>query len=341
MMDEACSYFHPERRAEPEVEGFGAKMKQLSFGELTDQMMNLYRESKYADALQVVEQNADRFPEHSARTTFWKMCLLSLCGRSNDVMSVFQKGLDAGLWWAESQFRDTDLDAVRDLPQFKRLAAISQEKYQEVRTHIERDQTVLLPEASASDLYPLLIALHGGAGNKDSNLEYWKIAPQKGWLVLSPQSTQPLYSGSFSWIEPEQALADLNFYVEQILKDYPIDQQRVVIAGFSQGSGMAIYAALSGKLKVRGFIGIGTYWADPESLDPLAQLARQTKPISGYFIVGEKDQTLNKTREIQRVLDENNIQFEEEVHPDLAHEFPADFESSFDKAIDFIFKEHE
>jgi predicted esterase len=28
------------------------------------------------------------------------------------------------------------------------------------------------------------------------------------------------------------------------LKDHPIDQQRVVIAGFSQGGGMAIYAAL-------------------------------------------------------------------------------------------------
>jgi predicted esterase len=316
-------------------------MKQLSFDELTDQMMNLYRESKYADALQIVEQNADRFPEHLARTTFWKMCLLSLCGRSKDVMSVFQKGLDAGLWWAGSQFRDTDLDAVRDLPEFKRLAAISQEKYEEVRTHIERDQTILLPQSSASGLYPLLIALHGGAGNKDSNLEYWKIACQKGWLVLSPQSTQPLYSGSYSWIEPEQALADLHFYVEQTLKDHTIDQQRVVIAGFSQGSGMAIYAALSGKLNIRGFIGIGTYWADPESLGPLAQLARQTKAIRGYFIVGEKDQTLNKTREIQKVLSENNIQFDEEFHPDLAHEFPADFESSFDEAINFIFTEQE
>ena len=311
----------------------------LSFDELTDQMMKLYRESKYADALKIVEQNADRFPDQSARTTFWKMCLLSLCGRSNDVISVFQKGLDAGLWWADSQFRDTDLNAVRDLPEFKRLAAVSQEKYEEARTHIERDQTVLLPKVSAYSLYPLLIALHGGAGNKDSNLEYWEIARQKGWLVLSPQSTQPLYSGSYSWIEPEQALADLHFCVEQISKDHPIDQQYVVIAGFSQGSGMAIYAALSGMLKVRGFISIATYWADPESLTPLAQSASQTKAIRGYFVVGEKDQTLNKTRGIQKVLDENNIQFGEEVHPDLGHEFPSDFERSFDKAIDYIFME--
>ena len=70
MMDEACFYFYPERRAEPEIEVFGDKMKQLSFDELTDQMMNLYRESKYADALKIVEQNADRFPEHLAPQPF-------------------------------------------------------------------------------------------------------------------------------------------------------------------------------------------------------------------------------------------------------------------------------
>lgn len=322
----------------PEVEGFGDKMNQLSFDELTDQMMNLYRESKYADALQIVEQNADRFPEHSARTTFWKMCLLSLCGRSNDVISVFQKGLDAGLWWAESQFRDTDLDAVRDLPEFKRLAAVSQEKYEEARTHIERDQTILLPEASVSGWYPLLIALHGGASHKDSNLGYWEIARQKGWLVLSPQSTQPLYSGSYSWIEPESAVTDLHAYVEQIFKDHPIDRQRMVIAGFSQGGGMAIYTALSGRLKVRGFIGIGTYWADPESLVPLAKL---TSSVRGYFVVGEKDNTLDRTIAIQNILKENKVPFAEEVHPGLGHEFPADFGSAFDKAIDFIFMEQE
>ena len=313
-------------------------MKQLSFDELADQMTNLYRVGNYSDALQIVEQNADRFPEHSARTTFWKMCLLSLCGRPDDVISVFRQGLDAGLWWAESQFRDTDLDAVRDLPEFKRLAAISQEKYEEARKQVKRDQAILLPDTSVSGKYPLLIALHGGAGTKDSNLKYWEAARQKVWLVLSPQSTQPLYSGSYSWIDPEQALEDLQFYVDLISKDYPIDQQRMIIAGFSQGSGMAIYAALSEKMDAHGFLAIATYWADPGALIPLA---KQAKSVRGYFVTGEKDPTLEKIREIQTILKENNIPIGGEVHPDLGHDFPPDFGTSFDKAIDFIFKEHE
>jgi hypothetical protein len=63
--------------------------------------------------------------------------------------------------------------------------------------------------------------------------------------------------------------------------------------------------------------------------------------LRGYFITGEKDYLLENAREIQNILKEGNIQFAEEVHSDLGHEFPPDFEKSFDKAIDFIFKEQE
>ncbi len=44
---------------------------------------------------------------------------------------------------------------------------------------------------------------------------------------------------------------------------------------------------------------------------------------------------------IQKIMKENNIPFTEELHTDLGHEFPPNFEKTFDKAIDFIFKEQE
>lgn len=313
-------------------------MEQTTFRELTDKMVLLYTERKYADALQLLEQHADRFPEQSARTTFWTMCLLSLNGRSEEVISVFQKGLDAGLWWAGNQFMDSDLDAVRDLPEFKRLASVSQEKYEEARTHIARDQAILLPEGPASGIYPLLIALHGRNGNKDAHLEFWEAARQRGWLVVSPQSTQPLFDGAYCWDDPAMGIADVLFSYEQISQKYQIDPKRMIIAGFSQGSGMAIYTALSGKVEARGFIGVASFWDKPGSLVPKTDHA---KSVRGYFIVGEKDHTLENAQEVRKVLTENSIQFAEEVHPDLGHEFPADFGSSFDKAIDFIFKEQE
>jgi predicted esterase len=313
-------------------------MEQMTFRELTDKVASLYTERKYADALQLLDQNANQFPAQASRTTFWKMCLLSLSGRSDDVLAVFQKGLDVGLWWAEGQFVDSDLDVVRDLPEFKRLVAVSQERYEEARAHIPRDQAILLPEAPASEMYPLLIALHGRISNKDAHLEFWEAARQRGWLVVSPQSTQPLFEGAYCWDDPAQGMADVLFSYEKISQQYQIDPQRMLIAGFSQGSGMAISTALSGKVNIRGFIGVASFWDKPASLLPQTDGARA---VRGYFVMGEKDHTLENAKEVKNVLKENGISFAEELHPDLGHEFPADFGTSFDKAIKFIFKERE
>jgi hypothetical protein len=50
---------------------------------------------------------------------------------------------------------------------------------------------------------------------------------------------------------------------------------------------------------------------------------------------------LQSTREIQKILRDNNVLFEEEAYPDLGHEWPPDLEKTFDTAIDYIFKERE
>jgi predicted esterase len=312
-------------------------MDKDAFQELADELMRFYNQHDYVGALALVEEKASLFPEQVARTTFWRMCLLSLCNRPDEGLSVFRHGLDTGLWWVESQFRDPDLDAVRGLPEFRELVAESNRKCMEARKHIEPDRTLLVPEDTSRE-WPLLIALHGRNGHKDSNLEYWEVARQRGWLVLSPQSRQAIYPGAYCWDDNEQGLGDILFHTEEIMKAYGVDRMRIVTAGFSQGSGMAIYAALSRKVGVRGFIGVGTFIAEPDSLIPLA---RQAQSVRGYFITGEKDHSLEKARAIQKILKENHIRFGEEVFPELGHEFPSNFEKPFEQAIDFIFKEHE
>lgn len=310
-------------------------MEQMTFNQLTEKMIALYREGKFDEAYELLEQNRTSFPEQAARLTYWRMCVLSLGNHPDEALSVFREGLDAGLWWSPDLFVDPDLNAIRELPEFQRLVGVSKEQYEEGRTRIDRDYTTLLPETPASGTYPLLMTLHGRNGNKDSDLAQWEAARQRGWLVLACQSTQPVFPGAYHWDDPAQGMADLHFYYEQAVQKHEIDMKRIVIAGFSQGSGMAIYTARKGDLPVRGFIGLGTWWAEPN------ELRDGRKDLRGYFVVGQQDHTLERAREIQAVLREEDVEFAEEVHADLGHQFSTDFAASFEKAIDFIFKEQE
>ena len=307
-----------------------------SFEHLRQKLMRLYEAGDYSEAFNLVDTNVSAFPEQSARITFWKMCLLSLDGRLDEALSTFRHGLDDGMWWAGSQFIDTDLDPLRDLPEFKELMTKSIKRWEQERTHIQRDRTLLMPDAFQSKAHPLLVALHGRYGNKDADLEHWGRANQLDWAVLSPQSTQPLFPNSYCWDDPEQGLLDILFHLEEVLETYPIDRQRILIGGFSQGSGMAIYAALSERIPVQGFVTCATWWPNVESL---AALAMHAKKVRGYFVVGGKDNTLERTREIQSMLKEHNVPFIQEVHSDLGHEFPTNFECSLSRALEFIYKE--
>ncbi len=307
-----------------------------SFEQMRVELMSLYEAARYTAGYELVEREKGKFPEQAARTTFWKMCLLSLDGRLGEALSTFRQGLEDGMWWHESQFNDSDLDPLRDLPEFKELVARSVQAWELERKKIERDHLLLLPEPPVSSPHPLMIVLHGRHGDKETNMEHWEVARWLGWAVLSAQSTQPLYHGAYHWDDPGMGLQDILFYLEHTLKTNPIDRDRITIGGFSQGGGMAVYAALSGNLPVRGFIAGATWWPDVESLAALASHARN---LRGYFICGEKDYTLDRAREIQTVLQQHRIPFTEEFHPDLGHEFPTNFETSLKSALEFIFKE--
>ena len=306
-----------------------------SFNKLRNDMMNLYEAGDYTAARELVQANEQNFSEMSARITFWKICLFSLEGHLDEALSTFRSGLNDGLWWAESQFNDTDLDPLRGVPEFKKLVVESVQRWERERTQIKPEHVLILPDGSHSDAYPLLITLHGRNGNKESNLEYWEVASRAGWAILSPQSTQPLFPGSYCWDDPLTGFQDILFHLGNTLNAYKIDRERIIIGGFSQGSGMAICTALHPEASISGFIGVGTWWAD---LDMIKTLAVPSISLRCYFISGQKDYSLERSREIQSTLRENYIICEEEIHTGLGHEFPTDFEKSFSQAIKFIFE---
>ncbi len=90
--------------------------------------------------------------------------------------------------------------------------------------------------------HPTLIMIHGLDGNEDVTWIFARSAAPD-WLILSPRAPVPT-PGGFSWYQASPlsfsaGLESLERFIDGALRTYPIDPERVVLLGFSQGTVMS------------------------------------------------------------------------------------------------------
>ena len=118
--------------------------------------------------------------------------------------------------------------------------------------------------------------------------------------------------------------------------EYPIDPQRVVLAGFSQGGGLAAWLALSSTIKVRGLILVGPFLPDVKDLIPLME-AHPPQGLRAFLVAGQRDQyCLGVAQRLATLLPQHGIVCELDVYPDLEHNFPSEFESKLPYALEYV-----
>jgi predicted esterase len=299
--------------------------------------MQAYYADDFEAALEIAENASADFPEKAEHTLIWQISLLSKLERTAESLQLLAASLEEGFWWPKDFFEDEDLDAVRELPEFQGLVEASHgRQLLAMEKEASPQRFVVEPVNGSEKPYPVLLTLHGRGHNGQDELDFWQETSQLGWLVVSLQSSQIFTMTGYSWDDLEKAEGEVLEHFEAICQEYEIDRQRVVLGGYSQGSGMAIYLSFHEKIAAAGFIGIGT-WA-PE-VEPIAERALQNKSTRGYFIVGEKDHTLERADEICAVLTEAGLELGEERYPDLGHEFPPDYKKSLRQALEFIIEE--
>ncbi len=86
---------------------------------------------------------------------------------------------------------------------------------------------------------PLVLAFHGKGGNgqeMEQATQFNQLADQKGFIVAYPDSIGGHWDARRS-TQPETAndVGFISTLIDQLAKEYPIDRQRVYIAGFSNG----------------------------------------------------------------------------------------------------------
>lgn len=152
--------------------------------------------------------------------------------------------------------------------------------------------TISIPEGATGSL-PAILVLHGMGGD-ETNLPPLLTSFRSTHIILSVRGPLP-HGNGFAYFFPKSygnpdrttfdpAVATLTAFITKALKRYPIDPERLTIAGFSQGAIMGMTLSLVADLPIKGVIALSGY---------IPSFIKEAAPASvktGYFVSqGERD----------------------------------------------------
>lgn len=306
-------------------------MSETKFVELQKELFSLFELGKYNEIHALIERAQVEFPERLNKTIFWRACVYSRQGNEENAIAVLKEGLKKGIWWNPlTLIRDQDLNNLQNIEEFKMIVNECKEIL-ENHKYISHPQLFTYGnEKSNTGLF----SLHWRGSNVKDFAPYWfDNGLLDDFLFAFPQSSQVFGYNAYCWDNQNIAVEEISASFSDFKEKYNTDQD--IIAGASQGGKLAIEFSLNGNiLGTKGFIAVIPAIQDVASLVSL--LMGNGNKIKGCIITGDKDPFYNKTVELVKLFEENNVQCKLMVKEDLGHFFPADFTDLLREAIEFI-----
>ncbi|MHA2074635.1 MAG: hypothetical protein ACW97X_08460, partial [Candidatus Hodarchaeales archaeon] len=221
------------------------------------QMMECEENGLYDKGLKLAIDSIDRFPENPTMTYSWMALFYVLLGKNKKSLQTLAEGLTKGAMWSPP-FLEEGFQGLKDHPRFLEILELTRKRFSHNKDPDQAELLVRTPKSySTSKKYPLLLVFHGRFDCNASNDIHWRnIIEQKEIILALLQSSQMQSGNHFVWDEENKAFEDLRRAFAILVRKYPIDTSKIVLAGVSQGSELALVALFSGFVAAATFISV-------------------------------------------------------------------------------------
>jgi predicted esterase len=253
-------------------------------------------------------------------------------GDLDKAMAALEEGHRRGVFFGIWVF---DGDAWEPLKKHERYAAFQKENAARVEAAQKKAKLivdVVTPEGyDPSKKYPLFIALHGG-GETMAQLKPEWVSPRlrKEFLTAYLQSTQVAGMNGFHWQDEAVTKRDVETAYRQVLAQYPVDLDRVLIGGFSSGGFGSMVIAFSDVIPARGFVAL---CPELPTLSDEAIMAAKKRGLIGSLLTTEQDGRVDRQKELAGRWEKLGLDTEIHITPNIGHWFPKNFAELLDRAI--------
>lgn len=291
-------------------------------------------------------------------TNYNAACMYSLKNKKDKAFKYLNKAIELGGFGeniAASIEGDSDFENIRQDPRYakavKKAKKIHRERRREGRERARSNEPppkkevdfqwkVTLPDDhKKSRKAPLIVALHHYHGSMDKTADRWKDAANElGAILLTPQGTFEVRKGKYEWGKAIDSIEEnVMGAINEVMDKYKIDEDKIVLTGFSQGGWAAWALAQRNPDAFCGIIPVaGNFKVESESDFEDEDLAK----LRIFVMVGadESSKTLNSNKKAVKRFKKIGAKVSMNIYEDVGHSFPENETEEQIKALRFVLK---
>ncbi len=303
-------------------------MKQLRYLDWLYQMFDIYKEDEILEAYEFATKNAKYVSGSLAGIYLYRIMLAFELKNTELGLSLIKEAvLEHGFWYSYDMFTKSDMFIpIKDNKAFKDICDIIKVREEEQVLTRSPYVEVFKPKEDKLKKPKLHINLHGDQQEVEAVHDYWNPESFFDYIVAIPVSSVLSYSDGPTWNDIDRGVWELKQHYDNLIRQYSINKNDVVLSAFSGGTTVALTAILKEVIQVNKLVLVAPPIQNWEEIKGLLPVLKKTN-TSVYILCGDNDDRfLPVATKLAEALKDLDVKYMFNIAKDTGHEYPSNFE---------------
>lgn len=250
-------------------------------------------------------------------------------GKKDKTFSWLRKAINSG----KHDIKEKDFKNFSGEPEYSELANIAKLMKKQLDSQAIESKIIIPESVDKKEKQPLLIVFHGFNSNPDEVYPYYKkTAEALGLVVMLPRGDEVIDQNKFAWTNEEEEYNRILEELDEIILKHNIDEDKVILSGFSQGAFLTYALGMVFSEKFKGIIPVAGTVPTNISTDKI-----ENKNLKIVSIVGKRDSEnlVKQNKEAAEKFSVSGIKFRLQEF-DINHEYPENYNEVILQSAEWI-----